>query len=115
MNVTSNWNTGGHYPGLVLVLREEDFAQVSNCWMKGRLKAGELIMCTKHAGDYFWYYALLEHVGKNTHNKEIYKLNLRSEFGAYVLGETTSYQPTHREFHLLMAEEQVCMPWLGLS
>jgi hypothetical protein len=95
------WSTGGHHPGLVLTLSENDLERVGNCWMRGRLRAGDVVMCMEHSGDCFWNYALLECFANG------YRLIAGSKFGAYTLGTPHEWQPTTREFHLLMAGESV--------
>lgn len=106
----SSWETGGHHPGLVLVVRQEDLGRVGNCWMKGRLKVGDIIMCISHSGDCFWNYMLLEHMGMDGFKKpaaNVYRLIEGAKFGAYSLGAPSLLQPTTREMHLLLAGESV--------
>ena len=81
--------------------------------MRGRLKEGDLAMCTKLTGDCFWDYVLVRpnispvesHVGPT--GKQVYKAILGSRFGAYTLGTPHTWQPTERQFHWLMAGESV--------
>lgn len=106
----NDWRTDEHYPGLLLVIAEKDFSRVGNCWMKGRLKVGDLILCMKHAGDCFWKYAIVEnHFTLASTGRQGYLLVAASAFGAYTLGTPYEFQPTTREFHLLMAGETISL------
>lgn len=98
---------GGVHTGELYVIRPEDFGRVGNCWMKGRLKDGDLIIATGHSGDCFWTYCLVEHGSVNVEGRQLYKVIPESSFGAYVLGEPYPSQPTEREVHLLLAGESV--------
>lgn len=104
---------GDHYPGLVLRVLEDDNRRVGQCWMRGRLKEGDIIMCLEHAGDCFYNYALVRpNKSKNESivtrdGKQVYQLIEGSRFGAYQLGTPHDWQPSTREFHLLMAGEMV--------
>ncbi len=101
------WRTGDHGPGLVLEIQTYDVERdrVGHCWMKGRLRAGDIIMCMQHAGDCFWQYAILECVATYPGHK--YRLVRESTFGAYTLGAPTAWQPSEQDFHNLMAGNSV--------
>lgn len=106
VTMSATWRTGNHHPGLLLTISEKDFDRVGICWMAGRLKDGDLIMCIEHAGDCFWHYALVRHDFTLARTgRQGYELIIGSKFGAYVLGEPYEFQPSAREFHLLMAGE----------
>jgi hypothetical protein len=84
--------------------------------MKGRLKDGDLAMCIKHSGDCFWYYQLVDNDFSFYPQFDIdkklrrgYRLIKESNFGAYTLGDAYEFQPTDREFHLLMAGERTAL------
>ena len=104
---------GGHHPGLVLRVLEDDNRRVGDCWMRGRLKHNDVIMCLEHAGDCFYNYVLVRPNKNpnesivNVDGKQVYQLIEGSRFGAYELGLPHTWQPTAREFHLLMAGEMV--------
>ena len=51
--------------------------RIGDCWMRGRLKKGDLVLCVDHTGDGFHDYILLE-VGMN-----FIKAVSGSRFGAY--------------------------------
>lgn len=116
--MSDNWRTDGHYPGLIVSIDETDFSRVGNCWMNGRLKKGDLAMVLSHSGDCFFDYALVATKFWINDGKEYrpdlpmrhgYRLIQESKFGAYTLGTTYKYQPTTREYHLLMAGETTTM------
>jgi hypothetical protein len=106
----NNWGTGGHSVGLIVMIDENDFHRVGNCWMNGRLLKGDLAMAICHSGDCFWTYQLIDnksHLGSSGHRG--YKLIVESKFGAYALGRPYHIQPTKREMHLLLAGEHISL------
>jgi hypothetical protein len=98
-----SWRTGDHYQGLVIRITNDDLDRVGQCWMRGRLREGDLAMAIRHCGDCFWEYQLIECASNGC------KLIPQSEFGAYVLGMKYPIQPTKREAHLLLAGERVTL------
>jgi hypothetical protein len=103
-----NWSTGGHSTGLFVRIEQIDFNQVGICWMRGRLREGDLAMAVSHAGDGFWMYQLVYHEAfLGMSNRRGYRLIPQSEFGAYALGQPYRVQPTTREVHLLLAGEYI--------
>lgn len=107
------WRSGGHRPGLILVIGEQDLSRLGHVWMQGRLLVGDLIMCLRRSGDCFWQYCLVGHrhpldpfCSPECYGRG-YRLMPFTEFGAYVLGTPYVYQPSEREFHLLMAGERI--------
>ena len=100
------WGTGGVRVGKIVTIHEKDFGNVGYCWMKGRLKDGDLAIAVRHSGDSFWSYMLLEETG-TYRGQRAYKVIPESVFGAYVLGTDYAWQPTEREMHLLLAGERV--------
>ena len=112
MSTNRRWRTGGHRPGLVVLVGSGDLSRVGNCWMKGRLRQGDVAMCLQHRGDCFWDYALLRsspiEILVDSNDRFLYRLIRESEFGAYTLGTPYErWQPTEREYHLLLAGESV--------
>lgn len=69
--------------------------------MRGRLRRGDVVLCGKHSGDCFNTYILCEVLGNGVRGIP------GSRFGAYTMGVPTGWQPTDREYHLLMAGEFV--------
>lgn len=111
----TNWRTGSVRRVDVYCLREADLDSVGHCWMKGRLRAGDLVTPIEHTGDCFWTYQLLEGGswlriggrGPEVEAASAYRLCNGGTFGAYVMGVPHDEQPTSREWHLLMAGETV--------
>lgn len=96
----NNWNAGNEI-GKLYFVNEEDNSRVGHCWMNGRLKDGDLVLCLKHAGDYFNHYILVEVV----YNALIPVL--QSRFGAYRLGTLAEWQPSEAELQLLLSGETI--------
>jgi hypothetical protein len=91
---------GSAVPGVLYRVRHEaDTQRVGHCWMRGRLKAGDLVLCMAHAGDHFYDYILVEEYANGLKGLP------NSRFGAYQLGERDKIELTAREFHLLAAGE----------
>ena len=93
-----NWRDGGDI-GSVYVLDEHALSRVGDCWLKDRLKVGDVVLCVALSGDCFNNYVLLR----------IFYNGLmiipESKFGAYVFSGKTVWQPSKKEFCLLLAEE----------
>ena len=109
-----NWRTGDVKPGHLVKIDPTDFGRIGHCWMRGRLHDGDLAMAVSLSGDCFWTYMLVRHDYSIFHpaTKFIvpgYKLIKESSFGAYVMGTPYQFQPSEREFHLLMAGEDVSL------
>jgi hypothetical protein len=104
------WNDGGIRAGQLFLVHKCHFDRVGNCWMKGRLLEGDLIISIKHSGDSFWDYQLVEHntIKPPTYQRG-YRLIPQSTFGAYTMGDLYKFQPTDREMHLLMAGEYITL------
>jgi hypothetical protein len=88
--------------GTLLVLNDpNDLERIGHCWMEGRLKLGDVVLCFDHSGDCFNDYILIE----------VFHNGIRgipeSKFGAYTLGTETKWQPSNKEYHLLLAGENV--------
>jgi hypothetical protein len=99
--------TGGVKAGDIIEIKKADFSRVGNCWMRGRLKKGDLAIAIQQSGDCFWTYALLKHDSVDIRNRPLYQIIPEARFGAYVLGTPYPYQPTEREGHLLLAGEMI--------
>lgn len=94
------WGEGAEI-GTVYRVSVADNDRVGNCWMKGRLKDGDLILCKAHSGDCFFDYVLIDDTYSNG-----WKAILKSEFGAYFLGKPVAKLP-RSEFDKLMCGEFV--------
>lgn len=109
----NHWRDGGHHEGLIVRIGPRDLEnRVGNCWMKDRLKVGDLAMAIRLSGDCFWEYQLIDHEawtsapGRSV-MKRGYRLIPESNFGAYVLGTPIAIQPTARERHLMLAGDKI--------
>jgi hypothetical protein len=96
-----DWGTGATIGAMYRVRDTRQLSRVGHCWMAGRLKVGDLLLCVGHSGDCFFNYILVEECANGL------KGIPESRFGAYVLGELIPLRPTAREFHLLAAGEFV--------
>ena len=98
--------TGGVRVGQLFIIRREDFGRVGHCWMKGRLLEADLIISVAHSGDCFWTYQLVKRT-ETVAGVSVYMVIPGATFGAYVLGEPLTVQPTEAEAHLLLAGQLV--------
>jgi hypothetical protein len=96
----NNWGSGNS-TGTLYILEGKDLYRVGDCWMKGRLLAGDVVLCTGHSGDCFNDYVLIRPFYNGL------EAILGATFGAYVFGKETKWQPTAREYHLLLAGERI--------
>ena len=94
---------GNTIGALYRVRDDSENSRVGHCWMAGRLRKGDLLLCIEHSGDCFNNYVLCE-----LHTNAIRALH-GSKFGAYVFGDPLVEELTAREFHLLMAGESVAL------
>lgn len=86
-------------------VNKKDNDRVGNCWIEGRLKDDDLILCVEKAGDWFYTYYLIHYI--NYTNKKWLEMELiPKEFGAYQIG-TFLHKLKSQEFHLLMAREKI--------
>lgn len=60
---TSPCGRGQHHPrgvvGKIWKIITPDSVNVGDCFLKGRLKAGDLFLCTQHSGDFFQEYIFI--------------------------------------------------------
>lgn len=96
----NNWRNGNSI-GTMYILDEADLSRVGDCWMAGRLHAGDVVLCTTHSGDCFNDYVLIRPFYNGL------EAILGATFGAYVFGTELDWQPSAREYHLLLAGEMV--------
>jgi hypothetical protein len=92
----NGWGVGNSI-GKLYILDENDLSRVGDCWMKGRLHVGDVVLCTAHSGDCFNDYVLI----RSFHNG--LEAILGATFGAYVFGTELDWQPSDKEYHLLLA------------
>lgn len=98
-----NWR-GGNSIGSAYLIKRQDVDRVGNCWMKGRLRVGDVVLCKQHSGDCFYDYILLEIFGNGV--RGLGQVN----FGSYTFSTELKWKPTEREFHLLCAGESLTVP-----
>ena len=91
------WGTGSSIHSLYKYNKKEHKHRLGNSSWKP--KDGDLCVCVKHGGDYFYYYTAMR-----KQLSGVYK-NVGS-FGAYVFGEKCGELPD-RDFHLLLAGELI--------
>lgn len=96
----SNWR-GGAIEGALYRIGADDLDRVGSCWMKGRLKIGDLVLCIKHSGGCFYDYILVTEYA----NPSIQGIP-GSMFGAYTLGKKEA-ELNYKDFHLVAAGESV--------
>ena len=53
------WHTGGRSVGGVYRLRKEDLSRLGCVPMAGRMKEGDIVVATRHSGNFFWDYVLV--------------------------------------------------------
>lgn len=75
----NNWHNGNSI-GTMYILDEDDLSRVGDSWMNGRLRAGDVVLCTAHSGDRFNQYVLIRPFQNGM------EAILGSSFGAYVFG-----------------------------
>lgn len=72
---------GGIIGGVYQLKTHKDVESVNgrmgDCWMKGRLKRGDLLLCTQNSGDHFYSYILLRQYSNGWQGIP------GAEFGAY--------------------------------
>lgn len=93
--------------GSIYIFSQEDIDNysVGDCWMKTRLKPGDICMCIKHSGDCFNTYILLEDKGNGI------KGISGSAFGAYVLcSDPLKWRPSEEEYEALVNDDYVMSP-----
>ena len=96
---------GGRTVGVVYVLDAEiDNKRFGSHWFKGRVKDGDVVLCTEHSGDCFYDYKLIKVYANG--------LEIHSDspcICGYTLGRESQAVLTARECCLLMAGEMVHM------
>lgn len=88
-----NWG-GGRDVGCVIRFTEADNHRLGNNEPRVSLRDGDLALCVRHSGDYFYDYRLLVRTPQDQYT-------LGTAFGAYECG--MSQKIPGQKFHLLMA------------
>ena len=94
------WGQGNQI-GQCYRITEPDLSRVGHSWMEGRLRAGDLVLCCEHSGDYFYDYILVYEYDNALKGLP------QSKFGSYTLSTPVVWELLAREFHLLMAGESI--------
>jgi len=89
------------YVGCLFRIDNPDSIQVGDCFLKGRLKKGDLFLCTAHSGDCFQEYTF---VREYSNGMELCK---NYSFGSYGIGDSVKFTLTRKEFHLLLFGEMI--------
>ena len=75
-----------HTEGLVGKLwkiNDPTTVRIGDCFLKGRLKTGDLFLCIKHSGDCFQTYVYIES------HYNCWKPKMEYSFGSYGIGDAT--------------------------
>jgi len=107
------WRTNGIEVGDLVKLDEGEFNQrVGHCWAQGRLRAGDVLVATGHAGDCFFNWLLLK--ASPNAMKDATTLHLEpvpAPFGAYTLGRNIGSVTSHELAELVSGESvTIAMP-----
>jgi len=85
-----SWHDNGVAVGDLFRLDDGDYDhRIGNCWAKGRLKHGDILVALRHSGDCFFNYLLLEHskgIGGPDRTPKLWLKPVTMEIGAYTLG-----------------------------
>ena len=80
--------------------------RVGNDWAAGRLKIGDIILCDEVSSDHFYDFYLVDFTDYS--NRDGVRMTLIPyKFGAYDMSAKKIDGLTKKEYHLLMAGEQV--------
>lgn len=94
----------GQQLGAVYVLSEDDNSRFGSHWFKGRVRDGDVVLCTEHSGDCFYNYKLFHVYGNG-----LMLCTDSPRMCGYCLGKLAEGELSAREYHLLMAGEMVEM------
>jgi len=90
--------------GSIYKITPDDLTQVGNCWAKGRLLVGDLLMCVNYGEDCLCDYVLIEeHIYAD--GTKIKKM-VTEKIGAYDLGIET-FHLTEMDFYAVMRGEEI--------
>lgn len=90
-----DWREGAELGALYRITDSTDRGRVGCCWMAGRLRVGDTMLCVRHSGDCFYQYILVEVLGNGIRGIP------QSEFGAYVFGDRVDLALTPEEIAAL--------------
>ena len=102
---TSPCGIGEHHPhgmvGNLWRINNPYSVRVGDCFLKGRLKNGDLFLCTEHSGDCFQTYIYVKEY------ENCLVAEPKWNFGSYGIGDSEKVELTDREFEMLKAGEIV--------
>lgn len=84
-------------------IKNPESVRIGDCFLTGRLKKGDVFLCTKHSGDCFQTYTYVE-IGESWDGTRIGIKSLNNiEFGSYGIGdaEEEKYNITDNDFNIL--------------
>lgn len=109
---TSPCGRGQHHPhglvGNLWRIKDPGTIRIGDCFLRGRLRANDLFLCTKHSGDYFQDYM---YVHEYTNGLQGVK---EWSFGSYGIGDSVLVELNPGEFELLLQGTFVkrTNPWI---
>ncbi len=96
---TSPCGRGQHHPhglvGKLWRIKDVGSVRIGNCFLAGRLKAGDLFLCVAHSGDCFQTYIYVEEFSNCLIAKPEWK------FGSYGIGDSEEVSIADGEFETL--------------
>ncbi len=96
---TSPCGRGEHHPhglvGKLWRINNPDTVRVGNCFLKGRLKKGDLFLCVRHTGDCFQQYIYVEEYTNRWVSRPQWN------FGSYGIGDSAPVSTPNGAFELL--------------
>lgn len=90
-------------------LTEESFQNgdpVSRSWAAGRLKPGDILLCEELCGDCFYDWYLI-HYEKYSNHPGVHMRLIPYKLGGYAMSAKKLDGFTERDFHLLLAGQEV--------
>jgi hypothetical protein len=91
--------------GNLFRIKTPESVRVGNCFMSGRLKQGDLWLCTNHSGDCFQTYIYVEEYANCLIG------NPALNFGSYGIGDSESVDLASGEFEILKGGGRVKRTW----
>jgi len=87
-------------------IKDPHSIQIGNCFLAGRLKAGDLFLCTGHSGDCFQHYIYVEEYSNGLRGHP------KWNFGSYGIGDAELvYELKKSQAALLEEGELIPIPW----
>lgn len=90
---------GEHHPhnrvGNLYRIKKPETVRVGHCFLRGRLKEGDLFLCTNHSGDCFQDYMYVEEYSNVLVGNKTWR------FGSYGIGDSEKVELKEGEFDIL--------------